>query len=102
VSNQHTLAILPFPENSLNAIENTMPYYIYKITPGPTNLLKTLEKVEQHASYKEARDSARTLRSALGGDANHTFKVIFAASELEAEELLMEKREEPILREWEK
>jgi hypothetical protein len=31
-----------------------------------------------------------------------TVKVIFAASELEAEELLMEKREAPILREWEK
>jgi len=28
--------------------------------------------------------------------------VVFAESELQAEEMLMEKREQPILREWEK
>lgn len=79
-----------------------MPYYIYKITPGPTNLLKTLEKLEQHDSYKDARNSARNMRSTIKESENHSIKVMFAASELEAEEQLMEKREEQILREWEK
>jgi hypothetical protein len=32
----------------------------------------------------------------------HQIKVMFADTELEAEEKLMEKREAPILREWEK
>jgi len=82
-----------------------MPYYIYKVTPGATKLMKKLEKIEQHESYKAARDSARSMRGAAraaGGDENHTIKVMFADSELAAEELLMEKREEQILREWEK
>jgi len=79
-----------------------MPYYIYKITPGPTNVLKTLEKLEQHESYKAARNSARSMRSAITEGENHTIKVMFADSELAAEEQLMEKREEQILREWEK
>jgi len=79
-----------------------MPYYIYKITSGPTNLLKKMEKLEQHDSYKAARNSARSMRSAQTEGDNDLIKMMFADSELEAEEKLMEKREEPILREWEK
>jgi hypothetical protein len=81
---------------------NAMPYYIYKITPGPTDLLKTLEKLEQYESFKEARNRARSMRSKMAKDDNYIVKVMFADSELEAEEKLMEKREAPILREWEK
>ena len=79
-----------------------MPYYIYKITAGPTALVKTLEKLEQHDSFKEAKARARSMRAALSEDAGHQIKVMFADTELEAEEKLMEKREAPILREWEK
>ena len=79
-----------------------MPYYIYKIVPGPTNLTKSLEKLEQHEAFKPAKSRARELRAEMGKDADYTIKVMFADSELEAEEKLMEKREQPILREWEK
>jgi hypothetical protein len=79
-----------------------MPYYIYKITPGPTDLLKTLEKIEQHESFKEAKQRARGLRAQMAETENSIIKVMFAESELQAEEQLMEKREQPILREWEK
>ncbi len=79
-----------------------MPYYIYKITAGPTDLLKTLEKIEQYDSFKEAKQRARSLRADMSKNDQYTVKVMFAASELEAEEQLMEKREQPILREWEK
>lgn len=79
-----------------------MPYFIYKITPGPTSLTKTLENLEKHDAYKAARNRARELRSALQDSDNQQIKVIFADSELQAEEMLMEKREQPILREWEK
>jgi hypothetical protein len=79
-----------------------MPYYIYKIIAGPTDLLKTLEKMEQYDSFKEARQRARNLRAGMTDDDNYTVKVMFADSELAAEEKLMEKREQPILREWEK
>ena len=79
-----------------------MPYYIYRITPGPTDLLKNLEKLEQHDAFKEAKKRARAMRAEQAEGDTSIFKVMFADSELEAEEKLMEKREQPILREWEK
>jgi len=79
-----------------------MPYYVYRITPGPTALLKTLEKLDQYESFKEAKTHARTLRADMNSEDNVQIKVMFADNELEAEEKLMEKREAPILREWEK
>ena len=79
-----------------------MPYYIYKITAGPTKLLKELEKIGQYKAFKDARQHARSLRAGMTDNDNHAIKVMFADSELEAEEKLMEKREQPILREWEK
>jgi hypothetical protein len=79
-----------------------MPYYIYKIVPGPTQLTKSLEKLEQYDSFKDAKKHAREMRADMDNNATHIIKVMFADSELEAEEKLMEKREQPILREWEK
>ena len=79
-----------------------MPYYIYKITAGPTALVKTLEKLEQYDSFKEAKTRARSMRAGMSEGDGHQIKVMFADTELEAEEKLMEKREVPILREWEK
>lgn len=79
-----------------------MPYFIYRITPGPTDLTKTLEKLEQHETFKAAKNRAREMRAELDNTDNRIIKVVFAESELRAEEMLMEKREQPILREWEK
>lgn len=79
-----------------------MPYFIYKITPGPTSMIKQLELQTQFDSFNEAKNTARAMRAELGADTNITVKVIFAATPLEAEEKLQEHREAPILREWEK
>lgn len=78
-----------------------MPYFVYKITEGPTELIKNLEKLAEFDSYKEAKNNARELRSGLT-NGKQQVKVMFADNALQAEELLMEKRDEPILREWEK
>lgn len=79
-----------------------MPYFIYKINAGPTALIKHLDKLEDHEEYKAAKDRVRELRAEQTADDKATYKVIFAANALEAEEQLMEYREAPILREWEK
>lgn len=79
-----------------------MPYFIYKITPGPTAMIKQLELQTQFDSFNEAKNAARAMRAELGADSPVTVKVIFAATPLEAEEKLQEHREAPILREWEK
>jgi len=75
-----------------------MPYYVFKISEGPTALIKNLEMVQEFDSFKEAKNHARELRAEEEGN----FKVIFAENALEAEERLMEQREKPILMEWEK
>lgn len=79
-----------------------MPYYIYKIKSGPTAIVKQLEKLDEHEDYKTAKNQVRSIRAEQDADDATIYKVIFAKNELEAEEQLNEKRETPILREWEK
>ena len=79
-----------------------MPYYIYRINQGPTAIFKNLECVAEHNDFKEAKTHATTLRSEQPPGDNAQFKVMFAENKLQAEEQLMESREKPILREWEK
>jgi hypothetical protein len=78
-----------------------MPYYVYKILPSVGNLVKNLELLETHDNFKDAKTSVKQKRIEHD-DGQATFKVMFAETELEAEEKLMEHREETIVREWEK
>ena len=78
-----------------------MPYFVYKITPGITNLLKNLELASEFESFKEAKNFVKDQRPSLAEN-NSTLKIIFADNSLQAEEQLMEKRDAPILQEWEK
>lgn len=77
-------------------------YFIYRISQGSANLIKKLEKVDRFDSYRDAKKRVRELRAAQESADQSIFKIIFAASELEAEEILMEKRDAPIVEEWEK
>ena len=78
-----------------------MPYYVFKITQ-PTVIIKNLELQDSFEEYKAARALARQLRADAPPGEQATYKLVFAASQLEAEESLQEKREQPILKEWEK
>ena len=78
-----------------------MPYYVFKITQ-PTAIIKNLERQDSFAEYKAARALARQLRADAPPGEQASYKLVFAASQLEAEENLQEKREQPILKEWEK
>ncbi len=77
-------------------------YFVYKIGQGPTDLVKSLNKIDQFDSYKDAKQRVKGLRQEQGADEAALYKIIFAESELQAEELLHEKREAPIVQEWEK
>ena len=79
-----------------------MPYYVYKILPSVGNLVKNLELQDSFENYKDAKTMVKQKRVEQAPDDQATFKVMFAETELEAEEKLMEHREEPIVREWEK
>jgi hypothetical protein len=79
-----------------------MPYYIYKITTGANETRKTLDKLEQHDAFKDAKVRAREMRAAMDAGDQYLIKVMFADNEAEAEQQLTEKRDAPILKEWEK
>ena len=78
-----------------------MPYYVFRITQ-PMQLIKNLEFQQVFENYKAAREFTRDLRAQHAADAKATYKLVFAANQLAAEEHLQEQREKPILMEWEK
>ena len=53
-------------------------------------------------TYKEARSLAKDLRKKHSPNNPDAYKVVFAQDMLEAEMLILEKRDAPILKEWEK
>ena len=67
-----------------------MPYFIYRIFQAP---IRRLEKLEQHDAFRKASTRVKQLRSELAGDAPCVIKVIFAETELHAEDLLNQVRE---------
>lgn len=79
-----------------------MPYYIYDITPDPTGITRNLEYQTEFDSFQEAKKFARNRRAELGAETDTQVKVMFAPNQLEAEERLLEKREKPVVMEWEK
>lgn len=79
-----------------------MPYYIYDISQDTTGITRNLEYQTEFDSFQEAKKFARNRRAELGRDTDIMVKVMFAPNQLEAEERLMEKREKPIVMEWEK
>jgi thymidine kinase len=79
-----------------------MPYYIYKITPGETETAKSLELVREYEKYQTAKKDVRTMRAEQPADSVHQYKIIFSENQAEAEERLLEYREQPIVKEWEK
>lgn len=79
-----------------------MPYFIYKIAPGITKIVKNIEPLADFEKFKEAKNFAKEKRQQEDADSGNTFKVIFAENIIDAEEKLQEQREETIVREWEK
>ncbi len=78
-----------------------MPYYVFKITQ-PTPVVKNLDFQKEFENFKEAKQFARDMRAELPLNGGITVKMVHAANQLQAEELLMEKRPETVTMEWEK
>ena len=79
-----------------------MPYFVYKIAPGVSKIVKNLEPLDDFEKFKEAKNFAKEKRQEEGSDAGNVYKIIFAENPIDAEEKLQEQREESIVREWEK
>ena len=79
-----------------------MPYYVFKIESAELAMLKQLELVETFEKFKEAKNFARDVRASQEETDIAEVKVMFADNQLAAEEMLMEKRDKPIVMEHEK
>ena len=81
-----------------------MPYFVYRISPGPTDLIKNLEQLAEFERYRDAKNFAKEKRveDNITPESKVQIKMIMAENALAAEEKLLEKREKPILQEWEK
>jgi hypothetical protein len=79
-----------------------MPYFLFKIThPDELNLVKQLDLLDTFEGFREAKTEAKRLRAEAADD-GCVYKVMFAESQLSAEEQLLEKREKPVLMEHER
>lgn len=67
-----------------------MPYFVYKIVEMP---IRMLEKLEQHEAFRDASIRAKQLRGELSAGSSCVIKVIFAETELHAEDLLNQVRD---------
>ena len=75
---------------------------MYRIENAELSMLKQLELINEFEAFKEAKTFAKSTRAAQGPDETASIKVMFANNQLHAEELLMEKRDQPIVMEHEK
>ena len=79
-----------------------MPYFVYKIAPGVSKIVKNLEALESFEKFKDAKNFTKEKRQQENTEDSNTYKIIFAENSIDAEEKLQEQREETIVREWEK
>ena len=79
-----------FNEQLPNA--DTMPYFIYKITPP-----LQLTHIDTKQAYKDARTLVRELRNGQSKDADIQFRMVFAKDRSEAERLLSTPRDERVI-----
>ena len=79
-----------------------MPYYIYIVTTIDTTTKKSVERVSEYENFKLAKNEVRRLRAEQALQDNQSYKIIFAEDTAQAEQRLIEYREEPIAKEWEK
>jgi len=80
-----------------------MPYYVFKMSsPEGMELVKNLELIGDHESFREAKNFAKIRRAELDESDTSIIKVMFADNQLLAEEQLLAYREKPIVMEHEK
>lgn len=65
-----------------------MPYFVYAVRP-----FGQLEQLGEHAAFADASAQAKALRGALPAADAARIRVMFAATALEAEDLLLQVRD---------
>ena len=76
-----------------------MSYFVFKYQ---NNKFRSVDHIDTFESFKEAKLLVKELRQKNSPSNPDAYKIVFAEDMLEAEMLILDKREAPILREWEK
>lgn len=76
-----------------------MSYFVFKYQ---NNKFRSVDHIDTFDSFKEAKLLVKELRQKNSPSNPDAYKIVFAEDMLEAEMLILEKRDAPILREWEK
>jgi hypothetical protein len=79
-----------------------MPYYVFRISDSAGGFVKQLDLLDTYEKFRDAKVFAKEQRKDMKSDDTSIIKVMFAENQLSAEEQLQEKREQPIVMEWEK
>lgn len=79
-----------------------MPYFVYQLKKNNLAKVKDVTLLDQFTEYKEAKKFTRDKRDELNLKDPSDIKIMFADAEELAEKKLLQNRDAPILREWEK
>ncbi len=78
-----------------------MPYFVFQVE-GANPKHREVHFLQAFENYREARTRAREERAKQPGAGPEAVRVVFSESRELAEGLLRQRREAPILKEWEK
>lgn len=78
-----------------------MPYFVFQVE-GANPESRVINFLQVFENYRDARTLAREERGKQPDAGPETVRVVFAESQELAEGLLRQRREAPILQEWEK
>ena len=79
-----------------------MPYFIFHLEKGTNGVVRDAELLDQFEEYKQAKNFAREKRSELDVKDAGEVKIMFEDNQDLAKQKVMQNRDAPILREWEK
>ena len=79
-----------------------MPYFVYHLEKGTNGVVREAELLDQFDEYKKAKQFARDKRAEFDVKDAADVKIMFEDNQDLAKQKVMQNRDAPILREWEK
>lgn len=79
-----------------------MPYFVFHLERGTNGIVRDAELLNQFDEYKQAKQFARDKRAELDVKQAADVKIMYEDNQDLAKQKVMQNRDAPILREWEK
>ena len=79
-----------------------MPYFVFHLERGTNGIVRDAELLNQFDEYKQAKQFARENRAELDVKQAADVKIMYEDNQDLAKQKVMQNRDAPILREWEK